>query len=321
MLPKISIVVPCHNEEQNIAPLYARLRRVLENDDFEIIFVDDGSTDATLERIRSLRLADPRVRFVSFLTNYGHQKALMAGLRACRYDLAVSMDGDLQHPPEYIPVFVARQQSTGADIVMGRRENPQKGLLKNVLSEGFASLFSRVTGVPLLPGVSDFRLYTRKSLDLLCAMKEREPFLRGMISHLRLRSAVVDYEMGPRQQGVPAYTIGKSARMASCALLRFSDFPVRAAIFVGLAAGLFSVAEAIHFTYARLLTDTVVPGQAELMVFLGVLCSVILLLLSLLCHHTRQILDYLRNQPAYIVREETAEQAESTGQRERKEAA
>jgi glycosyltransferase involved in cell wall biosynthesis len=318
---KLSIVVPCHNEEPNIAPLYARLRRVLENDDFEIIFVDDGSTDGSLERIRSLRKADPRVRFVSFLTNYGHQNALMAGLRACRYDLAVSMDGDLQHPPEYIPAFVAQQKSSGAEIVMGRRKNPQKGLLKNWFSEGFSALFSRTTGVPLLSGVSDFRLYTRKSLDLLSATKDRDPFLRGMISHLKLPSTVVDYEMEDRQRGVPTYTVRKSARMAFQALLRFSNFPVRAAIFLGLTVGTFSVGEAIHFIWARLFTDTVVRGQAELMVLLGVLGSVILLLLSLLCHHTRQILDYLRNEPAYVIREETAVAAESSGPVGRKQAA
>jgi polyisoprenyl-phosphate glycosyltransferase len=313
----ISIVVPCHNEEGNIEALYARLRQVLRDCDYEIIFVNDGSTDRSLDCIKALRQRDGRVKYISFLTNYGHQKALLAGLRACHGDRVVSMDADLQHPPEAIPSFIEAQHVSGADIVTGRRRQAQTGLFKNLLSNGFYTVLARLTKVSIPRGTSDFRLYTRKAVDLLCSLREQEPFLRGMIPNLKLQDVSVDYDLGRRYQGVPAYTFKKSAKMAIQALVRFSDFPVRAGFCLGVLGTIFSLGEAARYVYYRLFTNELVSGQAEAIVFLALTSSCILCLLSLLCKLSQQILDHLREQPVYVVWEQEVEAGESVAGGER----
>jgi len=301
---KCSLVIACHNEEHNIVPLYTAIRdEIGEGVDFELLFVNDGSVDSTLARIKEIRQRDKRVRYISLLRNYGHQKALLAGLHHCQSDIAVTMDADLQHPPRYIPEFIETQQRESVQVVIGRRIGRQRGFLKELLSRSFYKVFSWLTDVTVIPGGSDFRLYTRKALDLLRLVREREPFLRGMVPSLGLPVSFVDYELDPRHGDSPSYSFGKSARMGIGALLRFSDVPVKAGFLVGTLGILLSCAQAIHYLYLRLFTDELVPGQADLMVFLGLVSSIMILLLSLLIRMVRESNDYLRRQPVYIVAE------------------
>ncbi len=301
---RYAIIVPCFNEEENIDKLYQRVRDVMEPlGDFDLLFIDDGSTDKTLDQIKMLRLKDRRVKFISFLTNYGHQKAFFAGLNHCHHDIVITMDADLQHPPELIPKLIMKQRTTKANIVAARRKGRQKGFLKNLFSEIFYRVFAWTTGLELKPGISDFRLFTRKSVDILCNIKEQEPFLRGMISNLKLKVSVIDYELQERNAGEPSYTFGKSLRMAMAGLVRFSDLPVRMGILIGIFGILISLGQTFHYLYLRLFTDQLIPGQADLMVLLGLIGSMILLQLSLLLRMNMQIMDVQRCQPGYIIEE------------------
>jgi len=301
---KCSLVIACHNEEHNIVPLHTAINDAIGDSlDIELLFVDDGSTDATLDRIKQLRRTDPRVRYISLLRNYGHQKALLAGLHHCDSDLAITMDADLQHPPRYIPQFIEIQRRDGVHVVVGRRIGRQHGVLKELLSKCFYTVFSWLTDVPLVPGASDFRLYTHKAIELLQLVREREPFLRGMAPSLGLPAATLDYELDPRHGDSPSYSFRKSARMGVGALLRFSDVPVKIGILAGTLGVLLSCAEAVHYLYLRLFTEQLVPGQADLMVFLGLTSSIMILLLSLLIRMVRESHDYLRRLPVYIVAE------------------
>jgi dolichol-phosphate mannosyltransferase len=301
---KCSLVIACHNEEHNIVPLHTAIREVIGDETgFEILFVDDGSTDGTLDRIKEVRRLDPRVRYLSLLRNYGHQKALLAGLHHCNFDLAITMDADLQHPPRYIPELIETQRRDAAHVVVGRRIGRQRGLFKDALSRLFYKVFSWLTDVAVIPGASDFRLYTKSSLELLRLVREREPFLRGMVPSLGLPVTLMDYELDPRHGDSPSYSFRKSARMGVGALLRFSDVPVKLGFLVGSLGIVLSCAQAIHYIYLRLFTDQLVPGQADLMVFLGLVSSIMILLLSLLIRMVRESHDYLRQQPVYIVAE------------------
>jgi polyisoprenyl-phosphate glycosyltransferase len=299
---KYTIVIPCHNEEENIENLYEQIKNAMEYKyDFNILFVNDGSSDRTIDKIRMLHNIDPRVKHISFLSNYGHQKALFAGLRLCKHEFAITMDADLQHPPEFIPDLIEKQKQTNAQIVSGCRRGGQAGFFKNFFSETFYRVFAKVCGIDLQAGISDFRLYTREALDIICAIEERDPFLRGMIANLRLRTEVIEYDLQERSHGIPSYTFLKSFRMAYSALIRFSKFPIRIGIIIGLCGVLLSIGEAVHYLYLRLFTDQLVPGQADLMVFLGLISSMILLLLSLLLKISMEIMNSQRKEPIYII--------------------
>lgn len=297
----VSVVIPAHNEEANIEAIYRRLLTALPVADLEIIFVDDGSRDRTLACIQALRAKDNRVKYISMYTNYGHQKALIAGMRAASKELVFSLDCDLQHPPEFFNDFYQVLTSQNVDVVSGKRKNKQAGLLKQPLSSLFYKVFAMTTGVSITPGVSDFRLCTKRAAEMICSIHEPDPFVRGMISQLRIRSAFVDYDMAARVAGVPSYTFKKSLNLATQSLLRFSEAPIRIGLFFGTLGVFVAIGEGIHYTYLRLFTKELVPGQAELMVFLSLLGSLILVLLSLLLRYTRQLLAASRKDPPYVI--------------------
>lgn len=303
--PDLSLVVPCHNEEDNVGDLYGRISEALPAGlDWEIIFIDDGSTDGTLDAIKAIRKADLRVRFRSFLRNYGHQQSLMAGLAVARGDLVMTLDGDLQHPPSYIPAFLDLQAKSGADVVSGRRRGAQRGFLKDLFSRGYYWLLSFLSDAPVVAGVSDFRLYTRRAVDLINSLNERTPFLRGLVKELRLDEVLLDYDPADRRKGAPSYTFGKSFALAMESFTKLTRLPVRLGLLLGSFGVILSLGQAFHYLVLRLFTNHLVPGQADAMVLLGLTSGSILLLLSLVLHHVSVIVSHLQNWPRFVVKEE-----------------
>lgn len=297
-----TLIIPCHNEEENIDTLYEAIIQVVgTSTGYEFLFVDDGSDDGTLAQIRALRARDSRVGFVSFLRNYGHQKALLAGLRACKEGIAISLDADLQHHPKYIPVFLEEYARSQADVVVGKRATQQVGFCKNLFSKTFYAIFPWLTGIDLIPDTSDYRLYSRMTIDILSSIKEPEPFLRALVGRLKFTVAVVEYDLEPRKKGVPSYTFKKSLSMALNGLFLFSSLPYRVGLSIGCAGATLSFVQAIHYAYLRLFTDRLVPGQADQMVLLGLSTSFILIILSLLFKLVDQIRSCLVGIPPYII--------------------
>lgn len=304
-VPELSLVIPCHDEEDNIEKIYAAiLESIPPACSFEMIFIDDGSTDRSLERLKKLHLADARVGYRSMLTNYGHQQALLAGLASAKGKFVLTLDGDLQHPPKYISAFLELQAASGADVVSARRHGKQNGFLKNLFSRGYYLTASLLADKPATPGVSDFRLFTRRAVNLICSLNERYPFIRGMVKELRLREAVLDYEPASREQGTPSYTFWKSLSLAVQTLLRQTHRPVSAGLFLGAVGILLSLGQAVHYFVLRVFTNQLVPGQADVMVLLGVSSGFILILLALVLHHLSLIVEHLHNWPTYVVKEE-----------------
>ena len=311
-----TIIIPCHNEERNIDPLHEAICKVVGSDEsWRFLFVDDGSKDGTLDRIKELRQTDPRVDYLSLLTNYGHQKALLAGLRHCETDFALTMDADLQHPPSSIPDFLAEHERTGAQVIVAHRRGRQGGFVKHLCSRLFYRAFAAITGVAIIPNASDFTLYDRTAIDVLSQVDEREPFFRGLIPSFGLSTSVIAYDLGPRLHEQPSYSFRRSAGLGARAFLRFSDAPAKLGFALGIFGVVLSSAQGMHYLYLRLFTDQLIPGQADLMVFLSLIASMILLMLSLILRSIGEVNETLRGQPVYVVTEssfdpETLEPAE-----------
>lgn len=306
---KCTLIIPCHNEEENVEPLYSAIIDVVgDSHEYDILFVDDGSTDRTLEKVKKLHQQDSRVKYISFLANYGHQKALVAGLRRCTEGFAITLDADLQHPPECIPAFIDQHLKNGADIVLGRRKEGQKAFLKDCFSRAFYALFPLVTGIKIPPNTSDFRLYSRRAIAIISSIKEPQPFLRALTFDLNLRADIVEYELGHRLAGSPSYTFMKSVRMALGAVLQYSAVPIRLGLIVGTLGVCLSLFLSAQYLFLRLFTDLLVPGQADLMVFLGLISSLILILLSLLLNAVSQVRACIIEEPSYIIAETEKEE-------------
>ena len=202
----ISIVIPAYNEERNLEVLYAHVRDVLDSagdSDWELVVVDDGSSDGTWDVLTSLSGADVRVRGVRLSRNFGHQSALMAGLAAARGRAVIMMDSDLQHPPSLLPQLTAKWRD-GYDIVHAvRRDPPDLSWFKRTTSRWYYRVFTFMSGVAIEPGSADFCLLDRRVVDTLVSLRERNRFLRGLRSWVGFKQIGVEYERESRHAGVP----------------------------------------------------------------------------------------------------------------------
>jgi glycosyltransferase involved in cell wall biosynthesis len=236
--PLLSIVCPAY-EEEDVLPDFHRaltdgLAPLITAYRIEILYVDDGSRDGTLEVLRALVAADGRVRYLSLSRNFGHQAALTAGMEHARGDAVVSLDTDLQHPPSLIPTLVARWRE-GHDVVLTlRAEDRRLGHFKRLTSGAFYRLLRRWSEVDVRAAASDFRLLSRKAVDGLLALQESHRYLRGMVQWLGFRVAEVPFRPDPRRAGASKYTVAKMTRLAADALFSFSRVPLRLSVGLGL---------------------------------------------------------------------------------------
>lgn len=232
--PLISIVSPAYNEEDALPVFHAELTKVLNSlrDEFdsEIIFVDDGSTDATPAILARLTLADPRIQFLRLSRNFGHQAALSAGLESARGDVIISMDADLQHPPAVINELLAAWRAGHDVVVTIRQDHKSLGFFKKTTSRLFYFAMRYCSGMDVRPSAADFRLLTRKALDALNHMPERHRFLRGMVHWLGFKTAEVNFFAPPRVAGKSKFTLVRMIRLARDGLLSFSRVPLHAAL-------------------------------------------------------------------------------------------
>ncbi|MBX3438642.1 MAG: glycosyltransferase family 2 protein [Planctomycetaceae bacterium] len=303
--PLVSVVIPVFNEEGNIRALYNELRRVTDElfYRFEWIFVDDGSSDHTVEIIAQLHEEDASVKLVRFARNFGHQAAITAGMEYAAGDAVITMDADLQHPPALIPELL-RQWKLGFEVVLTQRvESKQAGLFKKVTSGGFYWLMNRCMDRPILPGGADFRLMDRKVVDQLNSLQERSRFMRGLISWVGFRQIAIPYVAEPRFAGVSKYTVRKMLRFATDGLTSFSIFPLRIATYLGLLAALSGLPYALWAVWTRLFTDTAAPGWASLIVSILFLGGVQLICLGVLGEYVGRIYEEVKCRPLYIARD------------------
>ena len=303
----LSVVLPAHDEQHAIPELVSRLTTVLQTLDrpWEIVLVDDGSTDATWARIRDAATADERVRGVRLARNFGHQAALSAGLALAEGDLVVTMDADLQHPPEAIPALVARMEE-GYDVVYAiRRTRDGEPWLKARASPLFYRVLNRLARLDLPEGAADFRIMSRRVVDALVAMPERHRFLRGMTRWLGYPQSTVVYDAAEREGGRSKYGVLAMLRFALDALVSFSAVPLRIASVLGFAASLVGGVYLIYVLAVRAFSDAVVPGWTSVVVAVLILGGAQLICLGIIGQYLGRMYDEQKGRPLFLIGEDT----------------
>lgn len=304
-MKKISFVVPVFNEEENIHEFHRRLTQVMAPlpYDYEILFIDDGSKDRTSQLIRELAEKDPHVQGYVFARNFGHQLALTCGLDQSTGDAVISMDGDLQHPPEMVPELLKKWEE-GYEIVQTVRKATEDATwFKNITSRLYYKLINSMSEVRVTPGGSDFRLMDRKAVDALNRFRERARFIRGMVNNLGFRYTTLEFVAPPRFAGHSKFSLRKMLRFALDGITAFSRVPLRLALYVGCIAGLGSILLIGHVIYVKYIIQDAVPGWTTLAVAEFFLGGVELIGIGIVGEYVGRIFDEVKQRPLYIIRE------------------
>jgi len=302
--PKLlSIVAPVYDEQELVEEFIARACAAAADYHFELVMVNDGSSDSTPELLDHIASTDPRVRVVHLSRNFGHQAALTAGLEHAAGDVVAMIDADLQDPPELIPEMVA-QWSQGADVVYAvRRQRDGESAFKLATASWFYRLFDKLAQVDLEPNSGDFRLLDRRALDALLAMTERSRFLRGMTVWVGFQQTAVPYERDARHAGETKYTVRRMLRFSLDAITSFSHLPLQLATYAGiLSAGVAFIA--IPVVIALRLFDSYLPGFGSITIAILLLGGIQLIALGMIGEYVGRIYDEVKHRPLYIVRDE-----------------
>jgi dolichol-phosphate mannosyltransferase len=305
-LDLLSVCAPVYNEEELVEEFYARATAALEQFDYELIIVNDGSRDSTPEILDRLAAEDPRLRVVHLSRNFGHQAALTAGLVHARGDAVAMLDADLQDPPELIPQMVERWRE-GSDIVyMVRQARDGESFFKLTTARWFYKLFRALAQVDLEPNSGDFRLLDRRALDALLSMGERSRFLRGMTVWVGFTQSAIGYDRDARYAGETKYPLRKMLRFSLDAILSFSHTPLQLATYLGF---LFSGVAflAIPVVIILKLLHSYLPGFGTITIAILMLGGIQLIAIGVIGEYVGRIYDEVKRRPLYIVREERNE--------------
>lgn len=300
----ISVVVPVFNEEMTIPELHRRLRAVLARyAEHEIVLVDDGSSDGTWLELERAAQSDEHVRLIRLSRNFGHQAALSAGLAAAKGDAVVTIDADLQDPPEVIPDLVARWQQ-GYDVVYAvRGERAGEAPWRLAAIRTFYKVLRRISGSEIPENVGDFRLLSRRALDALESMPERARFLRGMTAWVGYRQVGVAYRRDARFAGESKYPLRKLLRLAFDGITSFSTVPIQLVTWLGFLIVAFCFGVFVWTMYTRFFTSQAPQGWTSLLVVVLLLGGVQLLSLGIIGQYVARIFEEAKQRPLYFVAE------------------
>jgi len=306
----LSIVVPCFNEEACLPALHERLgaaARKAVGEDYEIVLVNDGSSDSSWPIMRKMAAEDAHVVAVNLSRNHGHQLALTAGLDLCRGEAILIIDADLQDPPELLPDMMQAMRAQDADVVYGvRRSRSGETAFKRATAHGFYRLLSRATEVDIPLDAGDFRLMSRRALDALLAMPEQARFIRGMVAWIGFRQVPFAYDRQERFAGSTKYPVKKMVRFALDALTGFSSAPLKLASHVGLALSIGSVILILYIAYAWAAGHNI-PGWTSLMLIVVIIGAVQMFVLALMGEYIGRLYNEAKRRPLYIVQEVAGE--------------
>jgi dolichol-phosphate mannosyltransferase len=308
-----SIIAPIFNEIGNLAELYRRIVEVMEStaEAWELVLVDDGSTDGSTETIRSLAASDPHVRAVIFARNFGHQIAVTAGLDYSRGRAAIIIDADLQDPPEVILDLIARWREGYQVVYAIRKEREGETWFKLFTAKLFYRLIYRITDVDIPMDTGDFRLLDRKVVDVLSQMRERHRFLRGMSVWVGFRQTGVPYKRAARYTGETKYPLKKMIKFASDAVTSFSYFPLQLATYMGFISAGFSILAIPVVVILRVTGSQAFLGQTTTLIAVLFLGGVQLISLGILGEYVGRLYDQSKGRPLYIVSEAPVDEAQS----------
>ena len=301
-VPLLSVVFPVCNEAENLEVLLERVGSILERlGTYELVFVDDGSIDASAGIIAAAAERDSRVRLIRLSRNFGHQAALTAGIDHARGRAVALMDADLQDPPEVLPQLVARWMD-GFDVVYAVRRQRKEGLLKRAAYRGFYRLLGRVASSPIALDAGDFCLMDRRVVDALRALPETQRFLRGLRGWVGFSQTGVPYDRPARHAGTAKYSWRSLTRLAIDGLVSFSSVPLRLATYLGLVTAAAAVIYLGVAIYARVVDGSPPEGWTSIVLVQLVLGSVQLLVMAILGTYIARVFDEVKRRPTYIVR-------------------
>jgi len=302
---QLSVVIPAYNEVGNIGRLYRELIKILPSLEmpWEIIFSDDGSKDETWEEISCLHEKESRVKGIRLSRNFGHQYALLAGLFHSSGEVVISMDADLQHPPNIIPKLIAEWRK-GNKIVHTIRVDP-KGIsyFKKITSKLFYKTWAYLSGVEIGIGMADFRLLDRQVVDNILQFREEGLFLRGIVQWVGYRSSQIIFQCQDRLSGKSKYTFRKMFKFAITGITSFSVIPLRIGIIVGIITSFIAFAEIVYAMYSKFVLGTTVPGWASAVSILSFLFGILFILLGLIGEYVGRILVEVRRRPRFLISE------------------
>ncbi|WP_342359044.1 glycosyltransferase family 2 protein [Terrarubrum flagellatum] len=303
--PVLSIVIPVYNEAGGLDELVAKLAETMARIEpsFEVVFVNDGSRDATADELRLLCAADSRLSAVSFSRNFGKEIAIAAGLDHARGQAVVIMDADLQHPPEVIAEFLAKWREGYANVYGVRRDRAIESPLKRAFARGFYKLFANFGETELPTGAGDFRLLDRKAVDALKALGERARFSKGLYSWIGFKSIGVPFDVHERAHGSTKWSFRKLLRFALDGITSFSTVPLRVWTYVGLFVSFCAFLAAIRFTIEALFYGITTPGFPTLIVSVMFFAGIQLMSLGILGEYIGRIFAEVKRRPLYIVEE------------------
>ena len=309
--PELSVIVPVFNEADNLEALVARLVPVLERvvASHEIVFVDDGSSDNSMEKLRALHALDHRCRTVSFSRNFGKEIAIAAGLDHARGQAVVIIDADLQHPPEVIETFVARWREGFKNVYGTRIDRNADSPLRRMLTRRFYSLFETFGETGLPNGAGDFRLLDRQAVEALKSMGERARFSKGLYAWIGFKSIGVPFDVAERHAGTTKFSYGKLTRFALDGLMSFSTLPLKIWTYIGLVVSAFSLAMALYYILQTIFHGIDVPGYASLIVSITFFAGVQMLSLGILGEYIGRIFAEVKRRPLYLVAERLEDEA------------
>ncbi|MCO5237478.1 MAG: glycosyltransferase family 2 protein [Chitinophagaceae bacterium] len=295
----ISIIIPIYDEEENIYPLYEEIK-IITPPAFEVIWVDDGSTDDSLKKIAAISASDDRVKCISLSRNFGHQAALLAGLRFAKGESIIIMDGDFQHPPSLIPLFLEKL-SAGYDIVSGKRTTTENiSYLKKTSSRFYYKLINFLSDTHIEENTADFRAFNRKVLNVILQFDEKEIFLRGIFSWIGFKKNIVNYKSPERKFGYSKYSSAKMFRLGVKGVLSFSFKPLRISLVIGTIISIVAFIFAINAVIAYLSGHTV-PGWTSLIIAVMMFGGIQLLFLGLIGEYIASLFTEIKNRPLYII--------------------
>lgn len=302
-MSRISIVIPAFNEEENVPLACKTIESALEKEDidYDIIVVDDGSTDKTWETIEQLHRAKGNIGGIKLSRNFGHQNALMAGLHVAKGDAVITMDADLQHPPEIIPQLIESWQE-GYKIVNTRRtETENEPFMKRLTSKAFYKTFSWLTRSTIKAGMADFRLLDRKVVDELKGFSEIHIFLRGLVQWIGFPVTEISYSAHARKSGKTKYGLRRMLGFSLAGITSFTILPLRISVVLGLVTAILAFTELCYVLFSALVLKTTVPGWASILVVISFLFGVLFIILGVIGEYIGRIFEVTKARPLYIV--------------------
>jgi polyisoprenyl-phosphate glycosyltransferase len=305
--PTVAIVVPVYNEEEVIQTFHQQLCQVIDAlpYSFRIVYVNDGSADATADTLRALQTLDPRVSVLELSRNFGHQAALTAGLDAAEGDYVISMDGDGQHPPTLIPEMLDLARAGYEVVITQRMDTQSTSVFKRTTSDLFYRMLNQVGDTRVIPGGADFRLLERRAVDALRAMPEYHRFLRGMVSWIGFHSIILPYQPSDRLAGKSKYTFKKMARLARDAVFSFSLVPLYVGLSLGALLLILAIIEMIYVLSFWISGQqaSLSAGWSSLMFVILVVGGILMILLGFIGVYIGYIFQEVKHRPVYLLRQ------------------